>query len=84
DIALIQEPFLQPGNTLTSASHMWRVVYPTKHHDWNERGHRTRAVTFINTKLSTDIWEQLPLDSPDSVAIRLHTPIGHIVIINIY
>ncbi|KAI0337729.1 hypothetical protein BDW22DRAFT_1296905, partial [Trametopsis cervina] len=84
DIMMIQEPYMQPSNTLTSASHAWRVVYPTKHHDWHAKGKTSRAITLVSVKLNTEHWEQVDIDTPDTVIIKLRTVMGDVFIINTY
>ncbi|KAJ7752431.1 hypothetical protein DFH07DRAFT_744950, partial [Mycena maculata] len=79
-VAALQEPYIGVGNMTRANSH-WRVVYPTQH---GEPGKRTRAVTLVNTSLSTGAWSQLHVPSPDIVAIELRGPFGTLRIVNVY
>ncbi|KAJ6470020.1 hypothetical protein C8R45DRAFT_797553, partial [Mycena sanguinolenta] len=57
------------------------VVYPSTH---GGEGVRTRAVTLVNTSLPTDSWSQMPLDSPDAVAVEFRGAFGTLRMVNIY
>ena len=80
DILALQEPAINKlGNT--RANPHWRVVYPTlKYSD----GRKSRAVTLINTRISTNTWKQLDFPSADVVIIQLVTSQGLCTIINTY
>lgn len=84
DILLLQEPYINPLNSLTTSTFAWRVVYPTDHHDWQAKNQTTRSVILVSTRLPTDAWEQLPVQSPDITAVRVTTARGTIHIYNIY
>ena len=80
DVLALQEPTVnQLGNT--TANPHWRVVYPTQKLS-DER--RPRAVTFINTKISTNAWKQIEFPSTDVVITQIQTSQGLCTIINIY
>lgn len=84
DILLLQEPYINPLNSLTTSTFAWRVVYPIGHHDWPAKGQNTRSVILISTRLPTDTWEQTPVQSPDITAIRLSMDGEYIHVFNIY
>lgn len=84
DLLLLQEPYINPLNSLTTSTYAWRVVYPTGHHDWQAKGHTTRSTILVSTRLPTDAWQQIPVLSPDITAIRLSTANGPVHISNIY
>ena len=80
DILALQEPTInQLGNT--TANPHWRVVYPTQK---LIDGRKPRAVTFINTKISTNAWKQIDFPSTDVVITQTQTSQGLCTIINIY
>ena len=80
DIIALQEPAINKiGNT--RANTHWRVVYPTaKYTD----GTRSRAVTLINSSISTNAWRQIDFPSADVVVVQLSTSQGYCTIFNIY
>ena len=80
DVFALQEPSVnQLGNTL--ANPHWRVVYPSQK---LVDGRKPRAVTFINTKISTNAWKQIDFPSTDVVITQIQTSQGLCTIINIY
>lgn len=80
DILALQEPPIdQLGNT--RANTRWRVVYPTTK---LAQGAKPRAVTFINSRISTNSWEQVPFPSADVVVTRVRTAKGTYTLFNIY
>ncbi|KAJ7123323.1 hypothetical protein C8R43DRAFT_864657, partial [Mycena crocata] len=64
--AALQEPWIGQ-NGETRANFHWSVVYPT---GCGVAGTRARAVTLMNTSLSSDTWSQMPVESPDVVAVE--------------
>ena len=80
DIVCIQEPYLDHwGNTRANAH--WRTVYPPSH----RKDHtKTRSLIMIRTRISTDQWTIIPIDSQDVTAIRLTSAAGALEIVNIY
>ena len=80
DLIALQEPAINKiGNTRANAH--WRVVYPTtKYTD----GARSRAVTLINSNISTNAWRQIDFPSADVVIVQLSTSQGLCTIFNIY
>jgi len=80
DIVALQEPPVDKlGNT--KANFRWRVVYPTHK---LAKGGKPRAVTFVNSKISTNCWEQIDFPSADVVVLRIKTTEGTCTITNIY
>ena len=45
---------------------------------------RPRAISFVNSKLSTNNWKQIPFPSRDVVIIQFMGMLGNCTIINIY
>ena len=78
-IALQEPPVNRLGNT--KANHHWCVVYPT--HKLT-KGAKPRAVMFVNTKISTNCWEQIDFPSANVVIIRTRTTEGTCTIVNVY
>ncbi|KIM61082.1 hypothetical protein SCLCIDRAFT_123090, partial [Scleroderma citrinum Foug A] len=66
---------------LTKANLHWRAVYPTHKFTLDTI---PRAVTLINTKLSTNNWEQIPFPSRDVVIIQFRGANGTCTLFNIY
>ena len=80
DVFALQEPTInQLGNT--TANPHWRVVYPTQK---LIDGRKPRAVTLINTKISTNAWKQIDFPSTDVVITQIQTSQGLCTIINTY
>jgi len=80
DVVALQEPPIDKlGNT--KANFRWRVVYPTHK---LAKGEKPRAVFFVNTKISTNCWEQVDFPSADVVILRIRTANGMCTIANIY
>ena len=80
DILLLQEPWF--GNTVTRASHYWRVLYPDIYYE--DKTTNLRSIILVNTKLSTDCYEQVQFNSADVTGIRIKTSTGPITVINVY
>ena len=81
DILALQEPVIDHRLGLTKANSHWRVVYPT--HKYTQDA-SPRAITLVNTKLSTNCWEQIPFPSRDVVIIQFRGAQGACTIFNIY
>ena len=81
DVLALQEPAFDRRSGLTKANSHWRVVYPTIKH-MNDS--RPRAISFVNSKLSTNNWKQIPFPSRDVVIIQFMDTLGNCTIINIY
>jgi hypothetical protein len=69
EVVCIQEQYIDFREQLR-AFMTWRLVYPQSRGDAD---HRQRAVTWIHTKLATDTWHTLQIDSPDIVGVALNT-----------
>lgn len=80
DLAIIQEPYIDYLN-LTRSNPYWSVIYPTKHHD---KTGLTRSIILVNTRLTTNCWTQLPVDSTDITAIQIESEDITLRIFNIY
>ena len=63
------------------ANFHWRVVYPT--HKLTKGG-KPQAVTLVNSKISTNCWEQINFPSADVVVLHIKTAEGTCTIANIY
>ena len=82
DIICIQEPHFDFQN-ISRATGAWTSVYPTQYTQGNKDA-TPRALTLVNTRLSTNSWTQIPVDSLDVVAIRLLSDKGVLNLYNIY
>ncbi|KAF9493769.1 hypothetical protein BDN71DRAFT_1342729, partial [Pleurotus eryngii] len=81
DIILLQEPWLGRDG-LTRAISRFNVIYPTTQ---DREPEKTRAVTMISTRIKSDHYIQLPIDSPDVVGLDIKCGPGDwLRIINIY
>ena len=80
DIMALQEPHIDFLGR-TRANVHWRVVYPNRHlADLS----KTRAAILINQNISTNNWDEIPLDSTDVTGVRVHGKFGVINLLNIY
>ena len=82
DLICIQEPYFDFQH-LSRATGVWTAVYPTGFNRGTEDV-TPRALTLVHTRLSTNCWTQIPVDSPDVVAIRLLSDKGSLNVYNIY
>lgn len=80
DILLLQEPWF--GNTVTRASHSWRVLYPDTY--FRDKSSIMRSIILINTNLSTEHYEQIQFQSTDVTGIRIKAGSSTMLILNIY
>ena len=80
DVIALQEPAINKLGNTRANSH-WRVVYPTAKYT---NGAKPRAVTLINSNISTNAWQQIDFPSADVVIVQLTTSKGHCTIFNIY
>lgn len=80
DLVFLQEPHIDFLKN-TRASHQWRVIYPPRHKDSPKR---TRSVTLVNTRIATNGWTAIPVDSPDITSVSLEYDTGLLHIFNIY
>ena len=81
DIIALQEPAIDHHTGLTKANSHWCAVYLTHKLTLDAN---PRAITLINTKLSTNNWEQIPFPSRDIVTIQFRGAQGACTLINIY
>lgn len=81
EIILLQEPYIDPRTSLTRANHHWHVIYPTGHHD---RDQKSRSIILVNATISTNSWTALEIDSPDLTGLTLRTSRGPLFVFNIY
>ena len=81
DVIALQEPAIDHRTGLTKANSHWCAVYPTHKFTLDAN---PRAITLINTKLSTNNWEQIPFPSGDVVIVQFHGAQGTCTLINIY
>jgi len=80
DILAIQEPYLDTrGNSRTN--NCWYSVYPKNHFLDTSK---TRSLLLVNKNIPTNSWNPIELDSSDISAILMKTPIGNLIIFNIY
>lgn len=80
ELIILQEPYFDHLK-LTRANSHWSVIYPSRHHD---RPETSRAAILVSTRLSTNSWTQIPIDSPDITAIQLENEDYTLRIFNIY
>ena len=80
DVVALQEPHIDfLGRTRANAH--WTVIYPKRH---LANPNKTRAIILINRNISTNNWDEIPLDSMDVTGVRLHGGFGAICLLNIY
>jgi ribonuclease HI len=82
DIICIQEPYFDFQH-ISRATGVWTSVYPTGFKRGTDDA-APRALTLVHTRLSTNCWTQIPMDSLDVVAIRLLSDKGSLNLYNIY
>ena len=80
DILLLQEPWF--GNTVTRATHSWRVLYPDIYYE--NKTSNLQSIILINTNISTDCYEQIQLRSTDVTGMRIVTGAGPVTVLNVY
>lgn len=81
DIAIIQEPYLNPVN-LALCSSRWDIIYPTTHGDTGAE--RTNSIILVNKKISKNTWKIIPFKNSNVTAIELRGNFGRISIFNVY
>src|SRR5271168_2977524 len=82
DVICIQEPYFD-FQSLSRATGVWTSVYPTGFSRATD-GPVPRALTLIHTRISTNCWVQVPVDSLDVVAVQFTNNDGALNIYNIY
>ncbi|KAJ7606519.1 hypothetical protein FB45DRAFT_704511, partial [Roridomyces roridus] len=80
DIALIQEPHFD-FRGYTRANRHWTVIYPPAH---GPKQTVTRSIIFVNVRLTSGTWTEVPIPSLDVTAMEIHGNYGTIRIINFY
>jgi hypothetical protein len=80
DLVMIQEAYIA-FNGVSRATSPWRVIYPRRHFIEPQK---TCSIILVNKVLSTDHWEELPIDSSDISAMRITGPFGNLRIFNVY
>src|SRR5882724_11621128 len=80
DITTIQEPYLN-FNHNSHASHNWYTLYPKEHYTMPNK---TRSLLLINKSMLTNKWSQIDFASSDMTATQIQTPIGPLLLINMY
>src|SRR5271155_4299529 len=82
DVICIQEPYFD-FQSLSRATGVWTSVYPSGFSRTAE-GPVQRALTLIHTRISSNCWVQIPVDSLDTVAIQFTSERGVLNVYNIY
>src|SRR5271168_3360260 len=82
DVICFQEPYFD-FQSLSRATGVWTSVYPTNF-DRSTDSPAPRALTLIHTRISTNCWVQIPVDSTDIVAIQFSGDKGTLNVYNIY
>jgi len=80
DIAAIQEPYLNHTHN-SRASPNWYSLYPKEHYTKPED---TRSLLLINRRIQTNNWTQIDFASSDVTAVQMQTPLGQVLLINMY
>jgi len=80
DIAAIQEPYLNHNHN-SCASRNWFTLYLKEHY---AKPNKTRSLMLINKRIPTNKWTQIDLTLSDMTAIQMQTPLGSIILINMY
>ncbi|KAG1908669.1 uncharacterized protein F5891DRAFT_902665, partial [Suillus fuscotomentosus] len=81
NIAIIQEPYLNPVNLTLSSSH-WDIIYPTMHGDM--RVEHTNSIILVNKKISKNTRKIISFKSSNVATIELKGNFGRISIFNVY
>ncbi|KAG1820625.1 hypothetical protein EV424DRAFT_1322928, partial [Suillus variegatus] len=81
DIAIIQEPYLNPVNLAPSSS-TWDIIYPSIHGD--NGAERTNSIILVNKRFSKNTWRIIPFKNSNITAIELRGDFGRISIFNVY
>lgn len=80
DIIAVQEPHID-FNGLSRGGNGWRMVYPNGH-DRNRK--ETQAILLVSTRVSSNAWAKISVNSSDIVAIIIATSDCDLVLFNIY
>src|SRR5271155_5525761 len=79
DVICIQEPYFD-FQTISRATSVWTAVYPSGFGNIKD-GPIPRALTLVHTRLSTNSWVQVAVDSPDVAAVQFTSERG---VLNVY
>src|SRR5271168_1727748 len=82
DVICIQEPYFD-FQSFSRATGVWTSVYPSGF-SRTAAGPPPRALTLIHTRISTNCWVQVPVDSLDVVAVQFTSDKGALNVYNIY
>jgi len=82
DVICIQEPYFD-FQSLSRATGVWTSVYPSGFSRATDGPH-PRALTLIHTRISTNSWVQVPVNSLDIVAVQFTSDKGVLNVYNIY
>ena len=82
DVMCIQEPYFD-FQSLSRATGVWTSVYPSGFSRATDGPH-PRALTLIHTRISTNSWVQVPVNSLDIVAVQFTSDKGVLNVYNIY
>src|SRR5271168_4661307 len=82
DVICIQEPYFD-FQSFSRATGVWTSVYPSGF-SRTAAGPPPRALTLIHTRISTNCWVQVPVDSVDIVAVQFTSDKGVLNVYNIY
>jgi len=80
NIAGIQELYLDHNHN-SCAAHNWFTIYLKEHYT---TPNQTRSIMLSNKRILTNNWSQIDLASSNVTAIQMQTPLGPIIIINMY
>ena len=83
DVILIQEPYIHPESTLTTASHAWNVLYPSPQSGGPAS---PSSVILINANLGPHCFQQITIMSNSITAVKLtpNASSAPITIFNVY
>ncbi|KAF8579182.1 hypothetical protein K439DRAFT_1360128, partial [Ramaria rubella] len=81
DIILIQEPYIYPNSRLTPASNKWIPLYPVPTSNIDEP---PRSIIFVNANISSDAFQQIPINCNEISAVSVNHTAGTLNIFNIY
>ncbi|KIJ43134.1 hypothetical protein M422DRAFT_89068, partial [Sphaerobolus stellatus SS14] len=79
DLLLLQEPYIYPDSTLTSASAKWFPLYPIC-----PPGKTPRSTILVSANISSNTFEQARIPSDTVTSISIHVVGGTIEVYNIY
>ena len=80
DILMLQEPWMA-FNGMRAMSH-WQALYPKIY--FKDKTKPLRSIILINTKITTDNYEQIDFSSTDVTGLTLKTNSSNVDLINVY